>query len=162
MESVGGFAEFLKYGALGLALACVIVLGFTVRSFYELVKDPNTTVERIAAARWIIYSQLAVFLLFGGGAVYLTTVELAQKRVAQVVIDPWGMQVSADALPVVRVCNTTYQGSRIIKVKCKTEGDSDAEINFQPYIDYVKKQAVADAIQTRQVLLPPTVDDSGV
>lgn len=162
MDGASGVADLLKYGALGLAAACVLVLGFTVRSFYELLKDPNTTVERIGAARWIIYSQLTVFVLFGCGALYLSWVEFKGKRVAQLVIDPWEMNVAADARPVVRLCDTTYQGGRIIKVTCAAGAEANADVDFRPYIEFVKKQAVADAIQARQTLEPPRVDDSGV
>ncbi len=157
MDMASG-ADVLKYGALGLAFACIVVFGITVRSMIDMPAD------RAAAARTVLLASLAAFLVFGIGSLGLAYFDLRgnQARVAQIVVDPWieanDAELQSVDRPTIRVCNASYQGNRIIKVRCPPGADTDVSIDFTPYIKY----ALRNAIQTRQTLVKPQVDDSGI
>ncbi len=157
--------DVLKYGPLGLALACVLAFTLTLRGFNALVSDPNASAEKFQSAQRLNYGAMAVFSVVGLVGLWLTWVEFNgnQIRVAQIVVDPWAETDIPNAQrPIIHVCNTSYQGGRVIKIACKSGEDKDVDIDYRPYIEHVRQQAVEQAIQTRQGLVRPSVDEPAI
>lgn len=169
MENPAGFADFLKYGPLGLAgLLSVLVLGLNVWKLFGLLSDPNVDAARIGQAKPILYAQMGLSLvlamLVGGGALYLAGQEYQTKleRRANLLIDPWDAP-GRDRLPVILVGGKPVTGEeRPLLIDCTADRPMSLRVDLKPYLEYREAEAVRRAAIVRQTLERPQVDDSGV
>lgn len=143
---VGGFAQFLNYGGLGLlAILCLVVLGYNVWSLNALVAKAEP--KRIATARPLLLAQMGVSLLgllaVGFGALYLEDMkaEGTRKQMAQVLINPWDAKLQADVRPAVQVGDKAFS-QQLVDVLC-TPDKPTVTIDFQRLIDHRLDEARA-------------------
>jgi hypothetical protein len=154
-KTVGGFAEFLNYGGLGLlAILCLVVLGYNAWSLNRLVAA--AAADRITAAKPLLLGQMALSLIgllaVGGGAIYLDDARrgAAQDRMAQVLLDPWDEGVDAKLRPMIRIAGKEPGSERPLKVLCAAANYPTVEINMQRYIDH----KVEESLWAQRRLLP--------
>lgn len=159
---VGGFAQFLNYGGLGLlAILCLVVLGYNAWSLNGLVVKAEPS--RIKAARPLLLAQMALSLVgllaVGGAGIYLDQIRAddRKERMAQILLDPaWDSGLDEGSRPAIKV-GGKGSAERLIQVICTPEKPTVVEVNFERYIAH----RIAVSKQAEDVLLPISALSAG-
>jgi hypothetical protein len=145
------FIGFLRYGGLGLAaLICVAVLVLQARSLHSLIRDPQSSDERIKLAQPLLQKQMFYsmvgLLALGGGALALAYVESRQKHCARITIEPGDsvekLAENQEGLARIRIDREIFD-NKGSSIELLTEPGKEryVHIDIMPYVKFKLQEA---------------------